>query len=123
MGVQIQVPAVLRKHTDGARVVEAEGGTVAAVIGQLETQYPGMRAELLDENGEQRHFVNIYVNDEDIRYLGRLETPLQDGDRLAILPALAGGAWQVAPFDKLRAGSSGVVQVALQRRFLRFAVR
>jgi MoaD family protein len=73
-------------------VVEAEGGTVAAVIGQLETQYPGMRAELLDENGDQRHFVNIYVNDEDIRYLGRLETPLQDGDRLAILPALAGGA-------------------------------
>ena len=92
MGVQVQVPAVLRKHTDGARVVQAEGRTVAAVISQLEAQYPGMGAELLDENGDQRHFVNIYVNDEDIRYLGRLETPLQDGDRLAILPALAGGA-------------------------------
>ncbi len=91
MGIQVQVPAVLRKHTDGARMVEAEGGTVAAVISQLEVHYPGMRDELLDENGEMRHFVNIYVNDEDIRYLGRLQTPVQDGDRLAILPALAGG--------------------------------
>ena len=73
-------------------MVEAEGSTVAAVIKQLEAHYPGMQSELLDEKGEMRHFVNIYVNDEDIRYLGRLDTPLQDGDRMAILPALAGGA-------------------------------
>lgn len=91
MSIQVQVPTVLRKHTDGARVVQAEAGTVAAVIEQLETQFPGLRDELLDDKGEVRHFVNLYVNEEDIRYLGRLETPVQDGDRLAILPAVAGG--------------------------------
>lgn len=96
MAVDVQVPTVLRKHTAGARVVHAEGPTVAAVIDDLERQFPGLRDELLNEIGDVRHFVNIYVNDEDIRYLDRLRTKLEEGDRIAILPAVAGGG----PRDK-----------------------
>jgi sulfur-carrier protein len=91
MSVQVQVPTVLRKHTNGARAVEVDGANVAAVIESLETHYPGMRSELLSDDGTVRQFVNIYVNDEDIRYLDRLNTALTDGDRVAILPAVAGG--------------------------------
>ena len=91
MSVEVQVPTVLRKHTNGERVVRTDGATVAAVIENLEAQYPGLREELRADDGQIRQFVNIYVNDEDIRYLGRLDTPVSDGDRLAILPALAGG--------------------------------
>jgi molybdopterin synthase sulfur carrier subunit len=72
-------------------VVEAEGPTVAAVIEQLESQFPGFREDLLSETGQVRQFVNIYVNDEDIRFLDRLETKVGDGDSVAILPAVAGG--------------------------------
>ena len=92
MTVEVQVPTVLRKHTNGERLVQMEGSTVAAVIESLEAQYPGLRSELLSDDGAVRQFVNIYVNDEDIRYLDRLNTSLSDGDRLAILPAVAGGA-------------------------------
>ncbi|MSQ22957.1 MAG: MoaD/ThiS family protein [Chloroflexi bacterium] len=91
MSVEVQVPTVLRSHTGGERVVHAEGNTVAAVIEALEHEFPGFRTELLGDDGNLRTFVNLYVNDEDIRYLNRLDTPLADGDRLAILPALAGG--------------------------------
>ncbi len=91
MSVQVQVPTVLRKHTNGARIVETEGANVAALIESLEAHYPGMRGELLSDDGTVRQFVNIYVNDEDIRYLDRLNTTLADGDRVAILPAVAGG--------------------------------
>ena len=92
MAVEVRVPAVLRKHTGGARVVESQGKTVAEVLDHLDQQFPGLRGELLNESGQLRQFVNIYVNDEDIRYLDRLETALSDGDQLAILPAVAGGA-------------------------------
>lgn len=91
MAVEVQVPTVLRKHTGGARVVHAEGATVRAVIDHLEVLFPGLKDELLGETGEVRQFVNIYVNEEDIRYLDRLSTKLGDGDRIAILPAVAGG--------------------------------
>ena len=91
MSVEIQVPTVLRVHTGGARKVEVEGDTVAAVIASLDSTYPGLRTELLTDEGTVRQFVNIYVNDEDIRYLDRLNTKLADGDRVAILPAVAGG--------------------------------
>lgn len=91
MTVEVRVPTVLRKHTGGERVVQTQGGTVAAIIDQLERQFPGFKGDLVDDEGQMRRFVNIYVNDEDIRYLDRLETKLADGDRLAILPAVAGG--------------------------------
>jgi MoaD family protein len=91
MSVEVRVPTVLRKHTGGARVVEADGPTVAGVIEQLEQQFPGFKEELINETGQVRQFVNIYVNDEDIRFLDRLETKVGDGDSVAILPAVAGG--------------------------------
>ena len=91
MSVEVRVPTVLRKHTGGARVVQAQGTDVAAVLESLEQQFPGLKQEVMSEDGQVRRFVNIYVNDEDIRYLQSLQTALQDGDTLAILPAVAGG--------------------------------
>ena len=91
MSIEVRVPTVLRKHTDGARVVQAEGATIAGLLESLDQKYPGLKGEILNEEGQLRGFVNIYLNDEDVRYLGRLETKLSDGDRVAILPAVAGG--------------------------------
>ena len=95
MSVEVRVPTILRKHTGGERVVQSQGETVAAIIDQLEERFPGLKSELLGDDGAMRRFVNIYVNDEDIRYLDRLDTKLEDGDRLAILPAVAGGTREV----------------------------
>ena len=92
MSVEVRVPTVLRQHTGGERVVQADGQTVAAVLDSLVSRYPGLKNELLTDDGQVRQFVNIYVNDEDIRYLNRLDTKVDDGDNLAILPAVAGGA-------------------------------
>lgn len=97
MSVEVRVPTVLRKHTGGERVVQAEGTTVAAVLDSLLHRFPGLKDELLNEEGQVRQFVNIYVNDEDIRYLDRLETSVDDGDNLAILPAVAGGGLTAPP--------------------------
>jgi len=91
MAVEVRVPTVLRRHTDGERVVQADGATVAGVIDSLVSRYPGLKTELLNEDGQVRQFVNLYVNDEDIRYLDRLDTKVKEGDALAILPAVAGG--------------------------------
>jgi MoaD family protein len=92
MSVEVRVPTVLRKHTGGERVVEVDGATIAGLIESLDQRFPGMKGELLGDDGQIRQFVNIYLNDEDIRYLERLETQLSDGDRVAILPAVAGGS-------------------------------
>jgi MoaD family protein len=92
MSVEVRVPTVLRKHTGGARVVQAKGKDVASVLEDLEQQFPGFKQEVMNEEGAVRQFVNIYVNDEDIRYLQSLQTKLEEGDSLAILPAVAGGA-------------------------------
>ncbi len=92
MSVEVRVPTALRKHTSGARVVRAEGKDVAAVIDDLDRQFPGFKQEIMTEEGQIRKFVNIYVNDEDIRYLQSLQTTLEEGDSVAILPAVAGGA-------------------------------
>jgi molybdopterin synthase sulfur carrier subunit len=90
--VEIRVPAPMRTHTAGSKVVHADGGSVAEVLNDVERRYPGFRDGLFGPDGEVRQFVNIYVNDEDIRYLGRLETPVAGGDVVSILPAVAGGA-------------------------------
>jgi len=92
MSIEVRVPTVLRKHTGGARIVQSQGGTVAAVLEDLDRQFPGLKQDLVGDDGQMRQFVNIYVNDEDIRYLQRLDTQIADGDELAILPAVAGGA-------------------------------
>jgi len=90
MAVQVSIPTILRTYTNGAKRVEATGGTLQELIANLDTDHPGL-AERLLENGELRRFVNVYLNDEDVRFTGGLTTPLSDGDAVTVLPAVAGG--------------------------------
>ncbi len=89
--VNVRIPTVLRVHVGGESQVAAEGATVGEVVNGLVATHPGLKTNLLDDEGSVRKFVNIYVNDEDIRFLDRLETPVTDGDEVAVLPAVAGG--------------------------------
>ena len=93
MGVRVKVPTILRGHVGGAPVVEVNGepGTLRRLLEKLEDRYPGFTGRIVNEDGTIHRFVNLYVNDEDVRYLGSLETELQEGDTVAILPAVAGG--------------------------------
>jgi sulfur-carrier protein len=91
MPVTVRIPTPLRALTKGTADVQAKGDTVDDLIGDLERQFPGLRERLVDETGELRRFVNIYVNQEDIRFLDNRATPLKDGDEVAIVPAIAGG--------------------------------
>ncbi len=89
--VRIRVTAVLQKLIDGHKEIEARGATVAAVVDDIEGNHPGFKAQMYAEDGKLQRFVNVYLNDEDIRYTDGVETALKDGDVLDILPALAGG--------------------------------
>jgi sulfur-carrier protein len=90
MSTEVRIPTILRSHTDGAKVVEGKGGTLGELLDDLEGRHPGLRERLVD--GEQlRRFVNVYLNDEDVRFLGGLGTPVADGDTVTVLPAVAGG--------------------------------
>ena len=91
MAVTVRIPTPLRTLTGGADEVAADGATVAEVIESLEASHPGMKDRLCDDKGVRR-FVNLYANDEDIRFLDNLETALKDGDTLSIVPAIAGGS-------------------------------
>jgi molybdopterin synthase sulfur carrier subunit len=91
VAVTVRVPTVMRTATDGAATVEVDGGTVAEIFATLTTQYPGLTGQLVDGAGVLHKFVNVYRNDDDIRYLDQLDTKLVDGDTLSILPAVAGG--------------------------------
>ncbi len=91
MAVTVRIPTPLRTLTGGADEVSVDGGTVAEVIESLESSHPGMKDRLCDDKGVRR-FVNIYANDEDIRFLDNLETTLNEGDTLSIVPAIAGGS-------------------------------
>jgi molybdopterin converting factor small subunit len=82
---------MMRAHVGDQKVVTADGSTVGAVLDDIERQYQGFRSGVFEADGELRKFVNIYLNDEDIRYLGRLDAPVQSGDVISILPAVAGG--------------------------------
>jgi molybdopterin synthase sulfur carrier subunit len=90
MAVTVSVPTILRTHTGGEKSVEAKGATVAEVIDDLEARHPGVAARLVND-GKLHRFVNIYVNDEDVRFSGGLDTEISDGDSVTILPAVAGG--------------------------------
>ena len=91
MAINVQIPTPMRQHTDSKATVEANGDTVQAVLDDLGKQFPAITNRLF-ENGEIRRFVNIYLNDEDIRYLDNLSTSVKDGDEVAIIPAVAGGS-------------------------------
>jgi molybdopterin converting factor small subunit len=91
MAIDVRIPTILRPYTDGERSVDGTGATVSAVIDDLEARFAGIRERLVDETGGVRRFVNIYVNDEDIRFTGGLDTSVADGATIVILPAVAGG--------------------------------
>ena len=90
MAVQVRIPTILRNYTGGEKQVEGAGGTLADLFADLEARHPGLRDRLVEDGGLRR-FVNVYVNDEDVRFLGAIDTPLADGDTVTILPAVAGG--------------------------------
>lgn len=91
MPVEVRVPTILRKHTGGERAVEGSGATLRQVLDDLEARHPGLRGAVIGENGDIHRFMNIYLNDEDVRFLGSLDAPVAEGDVLSILPAVAGG--------------------------------
>ncbi|RMH38880.1 MAG: MoaD/ThiS family protein [Deltaproteobacteria bacterium] len=87
----VRIPTPLRKLTGGADKVQVAGSNIGEVIAALETSYPGIKARICDDDGNVRRFVNIFANDEDIRFLQNLDTPVSDGDEISIVPAIAGG--------------------------------
>jgi molybdopterin converting factor small subunit len=90
MAVTVSIPTILRTHTGGEKAVEAKGGTVAEVIDDLESRHAGLKARLISD-GKLHRFVNIYVDDEDVRFAGGLEAPVKETSSITILPAVAGG--------------------------------
>ena len=90
MSVEVRIPTILRPYTGGAKTVEGEGATIADLVADLDVRYPGIGERLVDDAGLRR-FINVYLNDEDVRFLDGLGTALADGDSITILPAVAGG--------------------------------
>ncbi|MEU7280874.1 MoaD/ThiS family protein [Streptomyces sp. NPDC045431] len=90
MAIEVRIPTILRTYTDGAKAVEGNGETLADLFADLETRHAGIQGRIVDE-GELRRFVNVYLNDEDVRFLDGIKTKLSDGDNVTILPAVAGG--------------------------------
>ncbi|MFM7211216.1 MAG: MoaD/ThiS family protein [Actinomycetota bacterium] len=90
MAVEVRIPTILRPYTEGAKVVQGDGATIDALLIDLDARHPGLRDRLVDEAGLRR-FINVYLNDEDVRFLDGLGTALADGDSITILPAVAGG--------------------------------
>ena len=95
MAIEVRIPTILRTYTDGAKSVEGSGGSLSELIDDLDGSHPGIKGRLVeDKDGsvDLRRFVNVYVNDEDVRFIGGLDAPLSDGDQVVVLPAVAGGA-------------------------------
>ena len=92
MAVTVRIPTPLQKLTSDLAEVHAEGGTIREIVQYLESQYPGIKDRLCDESGQLRRFVNVYLNEEDIRFMQNEDTPVGDGAEVSIVPAIAGGA-------------------------------
>ncbi|HJQ02568.1 MAG TPA: MoaD/ThiS family protein [Jatrophihabitans sp.] len=92
MTVQVKIPTILRSYTGGEKSVPGEGTNLSALFDDLETRHAGLRGRLITDDGSLHRFVNVYVNDEDVRFTGALDTALSDGDAVTILPAVAGGS-------------------------------
>src|ERR1035438_1606019 len=96
MAIEVRIPTILRSYTGGAKAVEGSGATLDELLDNLDAAHGGLRERLVD--GEKlRRFVNVYLNDEDVRFLGGLETPVKDGDTVTVLPAVAGGGGGTRP--------------------------
>jgi molybdopterin converting factor small subunit len=91
MSVSVRIPTILRTYTDGASEVDADGGTLAEVLESLDSSYPGIKGRILDEQGAIRRFVNVYVGNDDVRFLDALDTSTPDGTQISVIPAVAGG--------------------------------
>ncbi len=91
MAKKVRIPTPLRKLTNNEELIEINAATIGDAINELQSRYPGISERLVDEKGEVRRFVNVYVNEEDIRFLQNRATPLKDGDEISIIPAIAGG--------------------------------
>jgi MoaD family protein len=91
MTVEVKIPTVLRKHTDGEASISATGSTIGELIEDISGRYPDFKAKVVADDGQLHRFINVYANDEDVRYLDGLDTKVSDGDTVAILPAVAGG--------------------------------
>ena len=91
MSATVRIPTILRSYTGGTSEVSAEGSTLAEVLDSLESSYPGIRARVLDDAGALRRFVNVYVGDDDVRFIGGLAATVADGAKISIIPAVAGG--------------------------------
>jgi hypothetical protein len=92
MAVTLRIPTVLRPATGGRATVDAVGATIGEVLGSLSQEYPALTPQLFNDDGSLHRFLNVYVNDDDVRYLGGLAAPVVDGDEVTLLPAVAGGA-------------------------------
>jgi molybdopterin converting factor small subunit len=92
MTVSVRVPTILRTYTGGESEVSAEGSTLSQVLDSLDTGYPGIKARILDDQGALRRFVNVYVGNDDVRFLDALDTPTPDGTQISVIPAVAGGS-------------------------------
>ena len=92
MAIDVRIPPILRTYTEGEKAVTAQGESIGALIDDLESNHPGIKGRLLDDQGGLRRFVNVYVNDEDVRFIGGLEAEVNDGDQVVVLPAVAGGS-------------------------------
>lgn len=91
MAIEVKIPTILRTYTGGAKAVQSDGSTLAALLDSLDADHPGLKGRLITDEGGLHRFVNVYVNDEDVRFTGSLDTTLKDGDSVTILPAVAGG--------------------------------
>jgi molybdopterin synthase sulfur carrier subunit len=92
VAVEIRLPTVLRQYANGVATVKADGETIGQLLEDLERQFPAMKGQIIGDDGKLHKFVNVYLNDDDIRYLQNLDTKVAPGDKVAILPAVAGGA-------------------------------
>jgi MoaD family protein len=91
MAIEVRIPTILRSYTGGEKAVEGKGDTLGDVIGDLDVRHGGLAGRIIGGDGSLNRFVNVYLNDEDVRFLGGIETPVSDGDVVTILPAVAGG--------------------------------
>ena len=102
MAIEVRIPTILRSYTSGAKSVEGAGDTLADLLADLDSRHAGLRGRLVTDQGALHRFVNVYINDEDVRFLGALDAKLNDGDNVTILPAVAGGAFAFAAVAAMR---------------------